>query len=363
MKKLKNIFLILCGFVVGEKILAQDPSFSQFFSSPLNVNPALTGAINGKWRVISNYRSQWNGPAYPYNTGTVSFDDKIFQNTVTNYVDEITRVAIGGMLMYDETMGGALKSNYGSINISGNVRLASAPGYEPDGNRIRHLSKIKMESGAAEQRLGVGIGISYGQRHLDMTKLNFEEQFTGNGFDTNLPTGETALSDMKPFVSANAGLLYSCIMDNTSFDIGVAAFHINKPKQTFLGDDNQTLATRYVAHANCETLLTDNVILNTNGIYQYQSGASYFSVGGAFGYYIPTLDERNIIVNAGLWYWSKNALVPYVGFTYGNFQVGVTYDVTISDLKNAPKKIQTFELCLIIRGSGSPDGVIPSPWR
>jgi hypothetical protein len=30
-------------FAGAMKIQAQDPSFSQFFSSPLNINPALTG--------------------------------------------------------------------------------------------------------------------------------------------------------------------------------------------------------------------------------------------------------------------------------------------------------------------------------
>ena len=53
---------------------AQDPSFSQFFSSPLNVNPALTGKINGDWRMIANFRDEWIGPASPYVTGTVSYD-------------------------------------------------------------------------------------------------------------------------------------------------------------------------------------------------------------------------------------------------------------------------------------------------
>ena len=39
--------------------LAQDPSFSQFFSSPLNINPGLTANINSKWRMVSNFRNQW----------------------------------------------------------------------------------------------------------------------------------------------------------------------------------------------------------------------------------------------------------------------------------------------------------------
>lgn len=339
----------------------QDPNFSQFFSSPLNINPALTANINGKWRVISNYRSQWIGPASPYTTGTISVDSKIFQNVPGNYVDENTRVGIGGMMMYDQAMTGVLKSSYASFNVSGNIKLAAGSGVEQNGARIRHNNKVNMD-GSAEQRLGIGIGVIYGHKRIDFSKLNFGEQFTGLGFDTNLPTGETALANMKPYVSASAGILYSYITENTNLDLGVGAFHLNKPSQTFIGDEHQYLATRYVIHGNFETFLTDQVILNTNAVYQYQSGASYFSVGGALGYYLPSY-EKDVIINAGLWYWSKNAVIPYIGFSYGNFQVGITYDITISQLKQAPKKAQTFELSLILRGSGKRDGVIPSPWK
>jgi type IX secretion system PorP/SprF family membrane protein len=362
MKKAKKVSLILASILIGHNLAAQDPSFSQFFSSPLNINPALTGDINGKWRMISNIRRQWSGPANPYTTGTISMDNKIFQKVPGNYVDENTRVAVGGMMMYDEAMAGALKSNYASFNVSGNIRLGTGNGYEENGGRIRHNSKIKSD-GAAEERIGVGIGIIYGNKRLDASKLNFADQFTGHGFDTNLPTGESALSSMKPYFSTSAGLLYSYITGNTNFDFGVAAYHFNKPKQTFLGDPNQFLATRYVIHSNFEAVLSDNVILNSNGIYQYQSGASYFSIGGALGYYLPTSDEREMIVNAGLWYWSNNAIIPYFGFSYGNFQIGLTYDMTISKLSQAAQRPHTFELCLVFRGEGKPDGVIPAPWK
>ncbi len=360
--KSKKLILILIVVLTGNEMLAQDPAFSQFFSSPLNINPALNGHIKGKWRMISNLRRQWSGPTDPYTTGTISFDNKIFQNVPGNYVDENTVVAVGGMMLYDQAMAGALKGSYASFNVSGNVRLASGPGYEENGGRIRHLSKIKMDEGA-EHRLGAGIGITYGNRWLDMSKLNFENQFTGHGFDTNLPTGESALSNMKPYISASAGLLYSYIGNNANLDIGVAAFHINKPKQTFLNDDNQFLAARYVVHSNFEAFIGENLILNSNGIYQYQSGASYFSIGAALGYYLPASDERDVILNAGLWYWSKNAIIPYLGFSYGNFQVGLTYDFTISQLTQATMRTHTYELCLVFRGIGKPDGIIPAPWR
>src|SRR5687767_8728276 len=47
--------------LVNMSSYGQDPSFSQFFSSPLNVNPALTANINTDWRIISNIRNQWVG--------------------------------------------------------------------------------------------------------------------------------------------------------------------------------------------------------------------------------------------------------------------------------------------------------------
>src|SRR5215510_8599795 len=128
MKKMKKLFVVPAVLMTAAVAHAQDPSFSQFFSSPLNVNPALTADINGKWRVISNYRNQWIGAGDPYTTGTISMDSKIFQNVAGNYVDEITRVGIGGMMMYDQALAGGLKSTYASFNVSGNVRLASAPG-------------------------------------------------------------------------------------------------------------------------------------------------------------------------------------------------------------------------------------------
>jgi hypothetical protein len=54
---------------------AQDVHFTQYFTSPLTLNPANTGLVNCDWRVAGNYRTQWGSVnATPYLTGTVSFD-------------------------------------------------------------------------------------------------------------------------------------------------------------------------------------------------------------------------------------------------------------------------------------------------
>jgi type IX secretion system PorP/SprF family membrane protein len=342
MRKLKCIVVVIFSIAMMKSLYAQDPSFSQFFSSPLNINPALTAKINADWRLMSNLRDQWKGLAgSPYFTGTISYDSKIFQNKTPKSSDEDNFMGLGGMLMFDNAMVGVVKSVYASTNLSYNIKL--------------------VEVGEIRQRFGVGFGVTYGSRHVDFSRLTFEEQFTGTAFDKNLPTGESALSNMKPYVSISVGALYSYSTEKSNLDIGVSVFHLNKPKQTFLEDDNQRLPPRKVVHMNFETFLNERMVLNTNAIYQSQLKAEYFSVGGSLGYYLGDVDET--MVNGGLWYWSNNAMVPYVGLVYKNMQVGLSYDITISKLNQAARKPSTWEISMILRGKIRPSGVIPCPWK
>lgn len=209
--------------------------------------------------------------------------------------------------------------------------------------------------------LGIGFGTIYGYRRVDFNRIDFEEQFTGTGFNTSLPTGEAALSNTKPYFSLSAGLTYTARSEKSNFDAGVAAFHLNSPKQTFLEDEKQILAIRKVAHANFETLLKNQIVLNANAIYQYQSNASYFSVGAALGYFLG--NNAQSLVMAGLWYWSDNALLPYVGLAYKDLQFGVTYDITTSKLNQATRKPNSWEVSMILRGKRRPSRAIPCPWK
>jgi type IX secretion system PorP/SprF family membrane protein len=337
MKKIQVLKTLLSVLILPGYVYAQDPSFSQFFSSPLNINPALTANINGKWRLVTNFRDQWIGPASPYATATISFDSKV----MTNKISETSVFGLGGMLMYDYAMSGIHKSLYGSLNVSYNILMARDVG---------------------DHRLGIGVGGIYSNKSVDYGRLVFPEQFTGHGFNTNLPTGEDALYNMKPYISCSAGATYTYTTDITNVDFGVAVFHLNTPKQTFLDDPNQSLAMRKVVHGNFETVLNNSMVLNANGIYQYQSKASYFSLGGALGLY---LDEEGTdkILFLGVWYWSKNAIIPYVGLRHHNMQFGLSYDITVSKLSQAEQKPKTFELSFILRGFDEKKGYIWCPWK
>src|SRR5215211_980735 len=167
MKKNQNIVLIIL-LTISSYCYGQDPSFSQFFSSPLNINPALTANINADWRLISNLRDQWIGPASPYLTGTISFDRKLFQNKTLNVEPQDNVFGIGGMLMFDYAMSGIQKSTYGSVNLSYSIKLS-------EGEKAKH-------------KLGLGFGSTYGRRYVDFTRLYFQDQWVGfSGFNTSLP--------------------------------------------------------------------------------------------------------------------------------------------------------------------------------
>src|SRR6476661_5153751 len=78
---------------------AQDPNFSQFFASPLTLNPALTGKFDGQYRVAGNYRNQWPTINNAYTTATVSFD-------------------VGIMAFTDKSANGALQYNYLALSTA-----------------------------------------------------------------------------------------------------------------------------------------------------------------------------------------------------------------------------------------------------
>src|ERR1700721_878376 len=64
MKKnlLYELLILICAMIsMQQDIDAQiDPHFSQYYIHPMTLNPALTGAIEGDYRVSSVWRSQYN---------------------------------------------------------------------------------------------------------------------------------------------------------------------------------------------------------------------------------------------------------------------------------------------------------------
>src|SRR6187399_1183164 len=74
---MKKVCILLSCLLCSLGLFAQDIHFSQFYNSPLTLNPALTGKMNGMLRFALSCRNQWyaltNGKT-PFATYAGSFD-------------------------------------------------------------------------------------------------------------------------------------------------------------------------------------------------------------------------------------------------------------------------------------------------
>ena len=77
--RFSKIFAFAFVMFAAVSVKAQDIHFSQFYLSPLNLNPAMTGAMDCNIRLVANYRNQWGSVlgANAYNTYSVSYDQKV----------------------------------------------------------------------------------------------------------------------------------------------------------------------------------------------------------------------------------------------------------------------------------------------
>jgi hypothetical protein len=84
MKGMKRYILLILLLFPMLYSKAQDPHFSQYFVSPLSLNPAYTGFFEGPHRLAINYRNQWLGAGEPFNTGTISFESRLLKGKLAN---------------------------------------------------------------------------------------------------------------------------------------------------------------------------------------------------------------------------------------------------------------------------------------
>ncbi len=331
--------MLLC---LKSALLAQDPAFSQFFASPLTLNPALTGKFNGVVRVAGNYRDQWPAIQNAFITSTVSVDGGIFKNALP-----ATDVwGIGIMAMNDKTADGILTSNYLSLSTAYHKSL------DEDGLH----------------QIGLGFQGTYANKRLDGTRLNFEDELDPNGGWT-LPSGEAIAGHQVNlnYFDMNVGILYNGSSNGTdNFYVGASEYHITKPQVSFTGNSTYTLSPRFTMHAGYSFSLSPNSTqnyLHFSGLYSFQAQAKDVQLGGAWSTNVNNNDVAPVNLYVGLWGRFNNvtdAIIPYIGLDFSNFSLGLSYDVNVSALKSASEGVGGIEVSLIYIKPES-DGRKPIP--
>lgn len=315
--------------------MAQDPAFSQFFASPLTLNPALTGKLNGLVRAAGNYRNQWPTVNNAFITSTISVDGNIFKDRLP----ETDAWGIGIVAMDDKTASGILTSNYVSIST------AYHKGLDADGLH----------------QISVGFQGTYASSFLDGKRLNFQDGLQIDG--TWLPSPTEAVNSEEltiHYFDVNAGVLYNGSLngDNDVY-LGASLYHINRPKESFLGDDNIILPMRFTAHGGGFFPSSDGVsTLYVSGLYSRQASASEYVFGGAVELNVNNNQDPPTNFYIGSWVRFSNvtdAIIPYIGLDFGNFSLGLTYDINVSAFRTASESLGGVEISLIYIGK-NPDG-------
>jgi type IX secretion system PorP/SprF family membrane protein len=319
MKKL--LFTLTTCLVLATVSSAQDPNFSQFFASPLTLNPALTGKFDGVYRVAGNYRNQWPSISKAYTTATVSYDMGIMKNRIPEY----DQFGIGIMGFTDRAGDGALTNNYMGLS------LAYHKGLDENGYH----------------QIGAGFQGTYVNKRLNTVNLKFQDQLTPFGFTGVTQEIFTNKQVNVSYFDLNAGFIYNGSTNGyNNFYIGASMYHINRPKESFQGG-NFVLSARTTLQAGAKIPMGTYNYLHIAANHSMQAKAQNTMLGAAYSLNVNNDEENPTNVYLGTWYRFKDALIPYVGLEFGEWHLGASYDVNTSSLKAASNSRGGVEISLI----------------
>jgi type IX secretion system PorP/SprF family membrane protein len=306
---MRKLLVCICALLASQMLKAQDPHFSQFFASPLTLNPAFTGKFSGTWRLAANHRDQWPSIPKAYVTTSASLDFPILKSRIPE--KDVFGVGLSGLT--DASANGILKLNYGSVSMS--------------------YHKALDENGYST--IGAGFQATYSGLNLDQSKLTFGTMLAQNGFTNEAGREVIQNGNKQSYFDINAGLLYSGSTNGqNNFYVGASMYHINRPKVGFQ-DRNWYLSGRISGHAGGSFPLSDLLTVHASAIYQVQNKASETTLGAALAANLSEDAEKPSAIYIGSWIRLNDAIIPYIGLEFGGLRIGASYDFNISNLKAA----------------------------
>ncbi len=289
---------------------AQDPIFSQFYSTPLVINPAFSGTTYAP-RIAATYRNEW--PTFADNSTTV------YSTYAASYEQFIPAFnsGIGILVLADNSGGGLIKTTNFSASYAYRIVVND------------------------DFMLKLGVQAGFKQSSVDWDRLVFLDQLdrvTGpiDPSGNPNPTNEIRPDNLnKTIFDVGAGLLaYS-----STFYGGLALHHLTTPDEGFV-NSNASLADglplRLTLHGGAQfivkegnkrkpaSFISPNILLLKQGDMGQINLGAYYSLG---------------LVFAGGWYrhafGNPDAVIGMVGFQYDILKIGYSYDFTVSGLTSS----------------------------
>lgn len=284
--------------LLSQKIGAQDPIFSQFFANPLHLNPAFTGTTELP-RFIMNYRNQWPSKGTTFTTYAVSYD-QILKKTKTGF---------GFQFMRNQELNNVLNSNSASLSYSYHLQLDD-----------RSFMTLGLQGGII-------------LKQFNIQNLIFPSEIDQLSGEISELVSVRYSDEKKLFPDFAVGALGQ----HGEFFWGASAHHINRPNESIIeGDQKGTLPVKWTLNAGARMhrwhhgLLSRIFTLSPNILYQQQGSFKQLNLG-------IYMIEKSFMF--GGWYRNNidirpDAIIALAGFANEKFQLGYSFDFTLSKLSN-----------------------------
>ncbi len=289
------IYIFLLIILTQFKVVAQDSQFSQFYASPLYLAPSFAGSTDGD-RIAANYRSQWPALTKAFQTYALSYD---------HYFPHLNSGV--GLLLYREQAGA---SNLATTDIG-----------------LAYSYKFQLRSG---WRVSPGLSFFYTQRSLDFNDLLFGDDLETPDTDG---TSEIPILENKSDIDAS----FSVLAFNKNYWLGFTWDRMLKPNRSLTGGISQD-PFKFSIYGGTKFTIFDRYnwssgqSLSPSFLFKMQDQYSQLDLG-LYWYQMPLV--------IGIWYrgipvfkelTSNDALAFLVGFKIDQFNIGYSYDLTISKL-------------------------------
>lgn len=309
----KAIKILCFSLLISGLTKAQDIHFSQFYNSPLNLNPGLVGVFNGDFRLVANQRTQWSSVTTPYSTFGISADaNRLFGSPFG-----------AGLSVYQDKAG---DSDFSTLQVA----LGGS-----------YTIQLKDSS----QSITLSAQPAFTQRSINYNELQFDNQYNGSSYDENLGNGETFTNTGRTYFNLHGGLTWNyLIAQRKSVSAGFALHNILTPQQTFFNEDIP-LHQRITLHAGGLFAVSDKVDVLPAIQFQKQHKYKEIILGGQGKYHLNNGNYKALY--GGIWYRNSDATYFSVGLDYADFHFGISYDLNLSSLEVASNNRGGFEFAII----------------
>lgn len=307
---IRKILLMLLLLFAGMSLRSQDVHFSQFYSTPLFVNPAMTGIVDGSLRISNNYRTQWSSSG-GYSTFHISGDMPLGRVRYKN-----NYFGVGLMIIQDKS---------GDASFTNTV-MEGALAYT-----------TSLDDG--DNFIAIGFRGGIDSREMNLTKATWGNQWTGDVFNPSTG-GESVPFHQRSYFDFTAGLMWYYIPDGkNNISLGGSMSHIAKPDIAFSPYTEEVLENKIMVHASAELSMDQFATFwVAPKLFAQFVGPHKEILAGSF---VKTRVQiktkytnfrKDMYISIGGWYRLEDALIFATRFDFNDFGLGISYDFTTSEL-------------------------------